>query len=75
MLTVTRKAREAIVVRAGDEEIVIVVKQIRNNTVRIGIEAPDEMIISRTVRDCDQLDPPAHNVVDDYNRSRRRKGW
>lgn len=75
MLTITRKDRECIIVQAGDEQIVIVVKQIRKNSVRLGIEAPDDMLITRDTRDCDQLDPHEHNVIPVYHRGGRRKGW
>jgi carbon storage regulator len=44
MLTLTRKVGERIQI---GEDVVIVVKEIRRNQVRIGIEAPKEIPIAR----------------------------
>jgi carbon storage regulator CsrA len=49
MLTLTRKPQERIIIE--DEEsgilITLVVKEIRRNQVRLGIEAPDKVKIDR----------------------------
>ena len=47
MLTLTRKVDESIVIGDGEEKIEIVVKEIRRNQVRIGIQAPPDLKIFR----------------------------
>lgn len=47
MLVLTRKKNEAIILEIGDQIVEIEVKQIKGNTVRLGLAAPQNIKILR----------------------------
>ena len=46
-LIVTRKAREEIVIKIGDTEVTVFVKEIKPFTVDIGVDAPNHVAVNR----------------------------
>lgn len=55
MLIVTRKTNEAIVIR---DDIVVTVVSVRGDTVRLGVEAPEEVTVHR----CSAAGPTAGDL-------------
>ena len=47
MLVLSRMANESIIIGEGDDQIKIVVVNIRGDKVRIGVEAPKEVPVHR----------------------------
>lgn len=47
MLVLSRKRDEQIVLRMGDTEVVLTIIEILGNRVRLGIEAPQSVIVHR----------------------------
>lgn len=47
MLVLTRKDGERIIIKVGDTEIVVTVAELSNQFVRLGFEAPRDVIIKR----------------------------
>ena len=47
MLILSRKRNEAIILKIGDQIVEIEVKQIKGNTVRLGLAAPQNIKILR----------------------------
>ncbi len=47
MLVLSRKKGESIVIRFGNEEVVVTICEIRGDKVRIGTTAPDHIRVDR----------------------------
>ena len=47
MLVLSRKKNESLIIGKGDQEVTIVVVEIRGDKVRLGVEAPKEVPVHR----------------------------